>query len=272
MGPAPAGKARKEQATGLARPGFLVVKLFKYDEFPGRFSFPEGIMDRDWSLELVNCIRGADRSAARALVDDWATGHSLEEAVTGLLAPALEAFGRLWADSREGTSLAQGYVAAKVAEDLLARVLEQKTAGGPPPGPRKGPVVLGNIEDDYHPLGRKMVIAFLRCEGWEVHDLGVDVPAAVFVDRAEELGARVLGASAMMFSTARNVRKLREEIDRRGLGGRLQLAVGGAVFKLRPELVAEFGADGTAGNALEAPALFDRLWSRAAEAAQGGRP
>jgi methylmalonyl-CoA mutase cobalamin-binding domain/chain len=124
-------------------------------------------------------------------------------------------------------------------------------------------VLVGNVEDDFHPLGRKMVAAFLRADGWEVHDLGVDVTPTQFVDMAEATGARVIGASAMMFTTAKNVARLRSEIDRRGHRGKLQLAVGGAVFKLRPELVETFGADGTAFSAVEAPALFEQLWRRA---------
>ena len=219
-------------------------------------------MSRDWSGELVSCIRGADRVAANALLDDWAKTRSYEEAVTDLLTPALEYFGNLWADKSGETSLAQGYVAAKVAEDLLGRVLAAQEAEGRKIETKHGPVVVGNVEDDYHPLGRKMLVAFLRGAGWEVHDLGVDVPPDVFLDKVQEVDARVVGASAMMFSTAKNVIGIRQEIDRRGLTGRVQLAVGGAVFKLRPELVQEFGGDGTAPTALHAPDLFERLWQR----------
>ena len=118
----------------------------------------------------------------------------------------------------------RGYVAAKVAEDLLGKVLAHREATGNTPNVERGTVVLGNVEDDYHPLGRKMVSAFLRMAGWRVHDLGVDVEAAAFVDAAVAEGARVIGASAMMLSTARNVPKLRAELDQRGLSGRIQLA------------------------------------------------
>jgi methanogenic corrinoid protein MtbC1 len=219
-------------------------------------------MPRDWSGDLVEMIRGADRLSATVLVDEWIQEKSPDALVDELLAPALEHFGRLWADSGGDTSLAQGYVASKVAEDILGRILEIKKAKGEAASTSKGPVVLGNIEDDYHPLGRKMVVSFLRSAGWEVYDLGVDVVAEAFVDKATEVGARVIGASAMMYSTARNIARLREEIDRRGLRGKLQLAVGGAVFKLRPELVAELGGDGTCNSALEAPLLFDDLWKK----------
>lgn len=223
-------------------------------------------MDRNFPQELLETIQKADRAGAQAVIDAWAVGRPFHRVIPELLSPTLETFGRLWASGRDGVSLAEGYVAAKIAEDVLSRVLLDASGDGAPRPPFKGPVLVGNVEDDFHPLGRKMVAAFLRADGWEVHDLGVDVDPAQFVDRAEETGARVIGASAMMFTTAKNVAKLREEIDRRGLGGRVQLAVGGAVFKLRPELVAAFGGDGTAASALEASALFARLWRRATEA------
>ena len=211
---------------------------------------------------IIKAIRYADRAGANLIIDTWAAERSYERAVIDLLTPALESFGELWASSGGESSLAQGYVASKIAEDVLAKVLEERKRTNTEPPASKGPVVVGNVQDDFHPLGRKMISAFLRFSGWEVHDLGVDVSPEEFVDKAESLGAKVIGASAMMYSTAKNIRDLREEIDRRGLTGRVQLAVGGAVFKLRPELVKEFGGDGTAASALSASSLFDDLWNR----------
>jgi methanogenic corrinoid protein MtbC1 len=225
-------------------------------------------MARNWPDELMKTIYDADRALANELIDAWAVEHGFESAVTDYLCPVLEAFGEAWACQIEAAqaSLAQGYVAAKIAEDALAKVLTSREPDGTAPRkPTKGPVILGNVEDDYHPLGRKMVGSFLRLAGWDVRDLGVDVEASAFVDAAVAAKARVVGVSAMMLSTARNLRKLREEIDRRGLCGRLQLAVGGAVFKLRPELVEELGGDGCALTALQASSLFDRLWRRSCE-------
>ena len=59
--------------------------------------------------------------------------------------------------------------------------------------------------------------------------------------------------------TAKNILKVRHELDNNRLSNRIKLAVGGAVFKLRPELVADVGGDGTADNAIEAPELFEKL-------------
>ena len=225
-------------------------------------------MESDRRAQILQAILDADRLEANRLVDEWALDHGYEKAVAELLLPILETVGVQWIRTRE-TSLAQAYVAAKVAEDVMTRVLEERQQRGGPAPALRGPVVVANIEDDYHPLGRKMVTAFLRLEGWEVHDLGVDVRAGAIVDAAVALGARVVGASAMMYTTARNIQALRDEIDRRGLTGRIQMAVGGAVFRLRPELVAEVGGDGTAPTALQVPALFEELWQRSLEVAPG---
>jgi methanogenic corrinoid protein MtbC1 len=221
-------------------------------------------MDRDFSDELLAAIERADREGAKSVIDAWAVGRPFYQVVPELLAPTLERFGVIWSLGEGGVSLATGYMASKVAEDVLSRLLVETRPGD---ARSRGKVVLGNVEDDFHPLGRKMVAAFLRTDGWEVLDLGVDVPPAQFLDAAEETGARVIGASAMMYTTARNVAGIREEIGRRGLTGKVQLAVGGAVFKLRPGLVAEFGGDGTAASAVEASALFQDLWARSLEAA-----
>ncbi len=219
-------------------------------------------MNTDVSNQLLQYMLAADRKAANALVDEWAGVHDgYGQAVNSLLEPALNAFGRLWATD-DDVNLAQGYVSAKIAEDVMSKALAERPADAGPVR-QKGPVIIGNIEDDYHALGRKMVGTFLQADGWEVVDLGNDVLPGEFVDRAVAAGAKVIGASAMMYVNAINIKNLRNEIDRRSLAGKIQLAVGGAIFVLRPELVAEVGGDGTAKNALAAPALMEQLWQKA---------
>lgn len=199
----------------------------------------------------------ADRVTAEKVIESWAGEHGYASVVNDVLDPTLEAIGREWALGRP-LVLAQAYLAAKLTERAL-RNLAAERGSAPTEASRHAPVVIGNIEDDYHALGRRMVTIFLEAAGWTVHDLGNDVPADAFVGRARETGARVIGASAMMFTTAQNIRSLRAAIDAAGLTGRVQLAVGGAVFTLRPELVTEVGGDGTARNAMAVPALMTEL-------------
>ncbi|HZK60894.1 MAG TPA: cobalamin-dependent protein [Anaerovoracaceae bacterium] len=115
------------------------------------------------------------------------------------------------------------------------------------------------MEDDYHPLGRRLVGIYAQAAGWEIIDLGTDVPAELFIEKAIENKADIIAVSAMMFTTAKNIIKVRHELDANALSGKVKLAVGGAIFKLRPELVAEIGGDGTGETAINAPDLFDAL-------------
>ena len=213
-----------------------------------------------WSDKLIDAMMKVDRTGAAKVIDQaLAEGMSPDGIINDVLEPALLHVGQLWGN--QSVSLAQAFVGGKIAEDVLRRCL-------PPPGtlsamPRKGTVVIANIEEDYHSLGRRMVVSFLQSAGWQVYDLGNDVPAEQFVDKAIEVGAFVVGASAMMQTTALNIRKLRNLIDARGLRDRLKLAVGGAVFNWRPDLVAEVGGDGTASNAAGVDALFQRLQAEA---------
>jgi len=211
--------------------------------------------DATWSDKLLDAMIRADRAGAAAVVEDaLAEGMTAPSVLTNVLDPTLVRIGELW--EREASSLAQTFVAAKVAEDILLRcVPEDRTLSLP----SKGRVVIGNIEDDFHGVGRRIVGTFLQAAGWDVVDLGNDVPAEEFVAKAIEVGARVIGASAMMYTTGQNIRKLRDLIDQRSLAPRLKLAVGGAVFGWRPGLVEEVGGDGTARNAAGADALFTRL-------------
>ena len=84
--------------------------------------------------------------------------------------------------------------------------------------------------------------------------LAVDI-----IDKAVETGAIIVGLSAMMYSTALNIKKVREELISRGLSKKIKVAVGGAIFGLRDNLVEVVEGDGTCRTALEAPALMEKL-------------
>jgi methanogenic corrinoid protein MtbC1 len=208
---------------------------------------------------LINDILEARMDNALERLNQVSFRDGYPAMIHDYLDPTLQRIGGMW--SQGSISLAQGYVAGKIAELVLNKAIESGEASAL--AEEQGVAVLGNIEDDFHALGRKMVASFLRLDGWRVEDLGNDVMPEAFVDTALKLNAKVIGASAMMLSTALNVRALRAELDSRGLSGSIQLAVGGAVFRMRPGLVDEVGGDGSAPSAMEAPALFRALKERA---------
>jgi methylmalonyl-CoA mutase cobalamin-binding domain/chain len=206
-------------------------------------------------LMLQHIIK-SDRTGAVHLTESAISeGIPCRELLDGVLLPALQTCGTLW-EKRE-ISLAQIFMSGKIAEAVFEECQDrQAEVSSLPP---RGIIVLGNIEDDYHSLGRRIVISFMQAAGWRVHDLGEDVTAETFVEAALRHGAHVIGVSAMMHSTAMNILKVRELIDRRGLHDQLKLAVGGAVFNWRPELVEQVGADGTSASAAGADAECMRL-------------
>ncbi len=129
-------------------------------------------MESNLQDQLLEKILAADRALANSLIDDWAKAHSYELAATKILDPVLIHIGEMW--ENEEISLAQGYMAGKIAEDIMEKVtLQIKTQNA---SELKGTVVIGNIEDDFHALGRKLVGTFLRASDWKVYDLGNDVP------------------------------------------------------------------------------------------------
>lgn len=207
---------------------------------------------------FLDAIIAGDTVLAEQVLARLAVGPDNSQAIQELLESVMARISSAWEMSGGALTLSHGYLAAKVVERYV------ESHAGSLAEATRGPVVVGNAEDDYHALGRRLVAICLQAAGWRVVDLGNDVPPATFVDTAVDSGARVIGVSAMIHATALNVRGVREEIDRRGLAGRMMLAVGGAVFALRPSLLGQVGADGTARSAVLAPRLFEELWERAA--------
>lgn len=206
--------------------------------------------------DFLDAILNSEREAANSMIDQWAKEHSYHEAIVLIVEPALKTIGELWVDS-ENISYAQVFVSAKIAEDIFLKSLNE--VENTDNVISRGRIVIGNIEDDCHSIGRNLVNIFLKSAGWEVIDLGNDVLASEFVDQALAVDAKIIAVSAMMYTTALNIKKVRSEIDYRGLTGKIMLVVGGAVFNIRSELVSEVGADGFSKNAIEAPAVMEGL-------------
>ena len=205
---------------------------------------------------LLKTFLNAEKKNATETILNWAEKTSYKNAFSELLEPVLSKLGNLW--FRNELSLAQAFLAGKVAEDIFNKASKSDEFTSILAQP-KGTAVIGNIEDDFHSFGRKLVAIFLRLDGWEVHDLGNDVLPKEFVDKAVQTNARVIGVSAMIYNTAISIIGVRKEIDKRNLTGKIQLCVGGAVFNVRTNLVQEVGADGSADNAIKTPELFNKL-------------
>jgi methylmalonyl-CoA mutase cobalamin-binding domain/chain len=214
----------------------------------------------------LTAILDSDRELANSIIDQWTQINGYDHILTQVLEPVLEELGNMWTVQKD-ISFAQVYVSATIAEDIIMKVLHNRSVDTVTV--YKGTLVLGNIEDDFHSLGRKLVGIFLMSAGWNVIDLGNDITPKEFVDTAVTNNAKIIIASAMMYTTAQNIKKLRSEIDSRGYKDLIKLAVGGAVFNLRKELWVEVGADGTSRNAIDVGELIEKLYGSFPKAGEG---
>ena len=91
-----------------------------------------------------------------------------------------------------------------------------------------GTVVIGTVEGDIHDIGKRIVATMLKVYGFEVHDLGRDVPIDVFVEKAKELKPDILGSSSLMTTTMVGQKILEEKLRAEGIRDNLKTMIGGA--------------------------------------------
>lgn len=122
-------------------------------------------------------------------------------------------------------------------------------------GGKKGTVVLGTVQGDIHYIGKNLVATLLRCEGYEVHDLGEDVKPETFVAEVQERGADVLGLSALLTTAFEPMKETIDKLAQMGLREKVKVIIGGAPVD---ESVVDYcGADRCGKDAGEAVQLVN---------------
>ncbi|MBC3796160.1 corrinoid protein [Acetobacterium tundrae] len=118
-------------------------------------------------------------------------------------------------------------------------------------------VVIGVVEGDTHDIGKNLVRVMLEAAGYEVYDLGRDVPLQNFVDKAKEIAADVIAMSTLMSTTMQGMRKVIEKLKEEGLRDSVKVIIGGAPISIA--FAQKIGADGYSANAVEAVKLVNSL-------------
>jgi len=113
-----------------------------------------------------------------------------------------------------------------------------------------GKVVIGTVQGDIHEIGKTLVATMLSANGFEVHDLGVDVSPQRFVEAVRKVDADVVGLSALLTTTLLNQEVVIINLKEAGLRERVKVIVGGVPAS--PEWAEEIEADAYAENATEA--------------------
>jgi corrinoid protein of di/trimethylamine methyltransferase len=121
----------------------------------------------------------------------------------------------------------------------------------------QGTIVIGTVQGDIHEIGKSLVATMLSAHGFQVYDLGVDVPIEAFVDTVKTTDASLVGLSALLTTTMGMQKKVIEALKSAGLRDQVKVMVGGA--PVSRSWAEEIGADGYAEDAVDAVDLAKRL-------------
>jgi methanogenic corrinoid protein MtbC1 len=132
----------------------------------------------------------------------------------------------------------------KALEVLEPKLLETQS------GEEKGKVVIGTVKGDIHYIGKNLVVAFLKSNGFEVYDLGEDVEPEKFISKLKETGAPILALSGLITTTHDVMRETIDALKAAGIRDKVKVIIGGC--DVNQEVVNHTGADAFGRDAVSA--------------------
>jgi len=188
-------------------------------------------------------------SETRKLLDQ---GMKPVDLVSDGVTPAMAVVGRLFENGECFVpELLMAARATKEVFQILRPLLAQSNTQP------KGRVILGTVRGDLHDIGKNLVAAMLEGSGFEVTDLGVDVPPEKFITAVQQKKAHIVGISALLTSTLPAMKAVIEAFRSAGIRDQVKIMVGGA--PVTQTYADAIGADGYGANATASVDLAARL-------------
>jgi corrinoid protein of di/trimethylamine methyltransferase len=203
--------------------------------------------------ELYDAIlNGNAKAAVEATRKALDGGGEAIDLVSREMVPAMDEVGRRF--ECEDYFVPELLLSGRAMKAALELIRPQLAASGAQPA---GRVVIGTVKGDLHDIGKNIVAAMLEGGGFEVTDLGADVPADRFVNAVESKQANLVCLSALLTVTMGSMKTTIEALRQAGMRDRVKVMVGGAPVTQR--FAEQIGADGYSENAVSAVALARRL-------------
>ncbi len=181
-----------------------------------------------------------------------ASGTPAKEIMDRGLIPGLDEVGRRF---QEGEYFfPELLVSGAAMKTALARLKPELVKSS---GAITGKYVIGTVRGDIHDIGKNIVIMMLEGNGWDVTDLGIDVPTDAFVKAVKEADCQILGMSALLTTTIPRLAETIEALRKEGLRDKVKVMVGGV--SVTKEYAVEIGADAYGEDAVDAVAEAKRL-------------
>lgn len=199
--------------------------------------------------KLYDAIVDGDAKTSKTLTEQ-ALAESIDPLtiVNDHMVPAMDEVGRRFeANEYFVPELLISARAMKSALDLIRPLL---TARGDKPA---GRVAIGTVKGDLHDIGKNLVASLLEGGGFEVIDLGVNVPPEKFIESVRDKQANIVAMSALLTTTMPSMRTTIEALKQAGVRDKVKVLIGGA--PITQKYANEIGADGYSENAVGAVAL-----------------
>jgi len=182
-------------------------------------------------------------------------GASPNDVIERALRPAMEEAGRRF--EKGEFFLAELVVAGDLFKEVMDEVLLPEIKKRGEASRKLGTVIIGTVRGDLHDIGKSIVATMLRAAGFEVIDLGVDVPPEKFVEAVKKYNADIVAMSALLTTTMLEMKNVIEALKQAGLRDRVKVIVGGAA--VTEEFAKEIGADGYGEDAVKAVKICKEL-------------
>ncbi len=197
-------------------------------------------------------LKGDARSAIEITRTALGNGTDPTDLVTKIMIPAMDEVGKRFENQEYFVpELLISARAMRSALDIIRPLISEKGAAP------AGRIVIGTVKGDLHDIGKNLVASMLEGGGFEVFDLGTDVPPVRFVIEAQTKGATLVALSALLTTTMVSMKATIDEFHRAGWRDKVKIMIGGAPVTL--EYAEQVGADGYSDNANGAVALARRL-------------
>jgi 5-methyltetrahydrofolate--homocysteine methyltransferase len=203
--------------------------------------------------KLRQCIIDGDDDMATALAEEaLQSGVDVLEIVKTAITPGIEQAGKLW---HENIYFMPDVVLSAEAFKAAMQVVKPHVKGRETSS--RGKIIIGVVAGDMHDLGKSIVIAMLMGAGFDVIDLGVDVPAETFIEKAKELKPDILGIGCYMTTTMLELKEVVRSLNENGLRDKMKIMIGGV--PTTQQFADEIGADAWGRDALDAVAAAKQL-------------
>ena len=197
-------------------------------------------------------LNGNAKEAVEVTKEALAGDADPVEIISKYMIPAMDEAGRLF--ECEEYFVPELLLAARAMKGSMQLLRPLLTAGGNEPA---GRVVIGTVKGDLHDIGKNLVASLLEGGGFEVIDLGADVPAAKFIETVNTRNANIVCLSALLTVTMPSMKSTIQAFKDAGIRDKIKVLVGGA--PLTQQFADEIGADGYSENASGAVALARQM-------------